>query len=212
MSEQFDDEQLEQFRKEYQDLEKDIGTYIGLYLSALVVATGYIIGKDARSLHDMVAGNNGYNFYAVLILGWGNLAFCSALAYKQIFIQELTQFIFKNAKSPSIYEEWEKWRRSENSVTRPARLINFVLVLSIPIIVHAALLLSLGRVLFKIGLTAPISIPPVIFSPCVWFSFLLVASLTSASFFGWQSVFTVASKWVQLNNERVNDSTLKKSK
>ncbi len=171
----YSDDDLRVFREEYQQLEKDINTYIGLYLSGLLIVTGYVLGKDAKSLHDMIGGNAGYNIYAFLVLGWGNLVFGAALAYKSLDIQEITQFITANSAQGGIYPVWESWRRSDaDSLTKKSRPINFGLQLSIPICTQLLLLFGVFRSYHLRPFPAPFCL-----GPSGWFWILSVATLVT---------------------------------
>ncbi|HJS82853.1 MAG TPA: hypothetical protein VJ742_08490, partial [Nitrososphaera sp.] len=115
------DRELETFRRDYQDKEREIQRYIAIYLSGLVLVTGWIIGPQSRPLLVMALGNSGYNLYAFLIFVVLNIVFTNFLIYKSIIIHEITQFMTVVAKPDSGFVYWDSWRRSPQSATKPVR-------------------------------------------------------------------------------------------
>ena len=65
----------ETFRRDFQDKEREIQRYIGVYLSGLVIVTGWVIGPQSRPILAMALGNDGYNVYAFLIFLVLNIVF-----------------------------------------------------------------------------------------------------------------------------------------
>jgi hypothetical protein len=127
------DKELEVFRRDYQDKEREIQRYIGVYLSGLVLVTGWIIGPQSRPLLVMALGNDGYNIYAFLIFVVLNIIFTNFLIYKSIIIHEITQFMTIVAKPDSGFVYWDSWRRSPQSATKPVRAIYTVTLSVLPI-------------------------------------------------------------------------------
>src|ERR1039457_1779914 len=57
-----------QFREDFRQKEQEIQKNIGIYLSALVVATGWIVGPQARPLDELFLGNEGRNLYGIFVI------------------------------------------------------------------------------------------------------------------------------------------------
>jgi hypothetical protein len=141
------DKELEIFRKDYQDKEREIQRYIGIYLSGLVLVTGWIIGPQSRPLLVMALGNDGYNIYAFLIFVVLNIIFTNFLIYKSIIIHEITQFMTVVAKPDSGFVYWDSWRRSPQSATRPVRAIYTVTLSVLPIAVSFLMMFGVWNLL-----------------------------------------------------------------
>src|SRR4051812_47477564 len=107
MTRQFNDKELETFRRDFQDKEREIQRYIGVYLSGLVLFTGWIVGPQSRPLLAMALGNGGYNIYAFLIFVVLNIVFTNFLIYKSIIIHVITQFMTVVAKDDSSFLSWD---------------------------------------------------------------------------------------------------------
>jgi NADH:ubiquinone oxidoreductase subunit 3 (subunit A) len=112
-----DDEQ-KQFREEYQQKETEVQKNIAVYLSALVVATGWIFGPQAKPVLQMFLGNDGMNIFGVLILIAINVVFTCFLTYKSIEIHEIMQFVTYLSPLETGLQYWESWRRSKQSLTK----------------------------------------------------------------------------------------------
>ena len=138
-------EELEAFRQDYQEKEKEIQRYIGVYLSGLVLVTGWIIGPQSAALLKMVLGNGGYNIYAVLIIVSLNVLFTCFLIYKSLIVHEITQFMTYQSAPETGFKYWEMWRRSPYSATKLARPIYSVLLGVLPIAVSLLLMYGLWR-------------------------------------------------------------------
>lgn len=114
-----DDEQ-KLFREEYQQKETEIQKNIAVYLSALVVATGWVFGPQSKPIIQICLGNEGANIFGILILLAVNVIFTCFLTYKSIEIHEITQFIAYLSPAESALQYWESWRRSSQSLTKMA--------------------------------------------------------------------------------------------
>jgi len=138
----------ETFRKEFLEKEREVQRNIGIYLSGLVLVTGWIVGPQSRPLLAMILGNDGYNIYAILLLVVLNLIFTTFLIYKSLFIHEVTQFSAVLSPPESGFTYWESWRRSSQSATKPVRTIYTVVLAVLPVVISAVLLFVIGRVLY----------------------------------------------------------------
>jgi hypothetical protein len=112
-----DDEQ-KQFREEYQQKEAEVQKNIAVYLSALVVATGWIFGPQAKPVLQIFLGSDGMNIFGVLILIAVNVVFTCFLTYKSIEIHEIMQFVTYLSPVQTGLQYWESWRRSQQSLTK----------------------------------------------------------------------------------------------
>src|SRR5436309_5162270 len=112
-----DDEQ-NQFREEYRQKEAEVQKNIAVYLSALVVATGWIFGPQSRPILQIFLGNDGMNIFGVLILIAVNVIFTCFLTYKSIEIHETMQFVTYLSPHETGLQYWESWRRSRQSLTK----------------------------------------------------------------------------------------------
>ena len=137
------------FRRDFQDKEREIQKYIGVYLSGLVIVTGWVIGPQSRPVLAMALGNEGYNVYAFLIFLVLNIAFTSFLIYKSLTIHEITQFMTLFATPDSPFLLWDTWRRSPHSATKPVRAIYTIALSVLPVFVSVLLLYGVGNLLFS---------------------------------------------------------------
>ncbi|HET6972883.1 MAG TPA: hypothetical protein VFH96_02600, partial [Pyrinomonadaceae bacterium] len=137
----------EVFRKDLQDKEREIQRYIGVYLSGLVLVTGWIIGPQSRPLLVMALGNNAYNVFAFLIFVVLNVLFINFLIYKSILIHEIAQFIAYLSEPESGFLYWESWRRSPQSASRRVRTTYTVLLAVLPISVSFLIMYGLWKLL-----------------------------------------------------------------
>jgi hypothetical protein len=135
------------FRKDLQDKEREIQRYIGVYLSGLVLVTGWIIGPQSRPLVVMALGNNGYNVFAFLVFVALNVLFINFLIYKSILIHEIAQFIAYLSEPESGFLYWESWRRSPQSASRRVRTTYTVLLAVLPISVSFLIMFGLWKLL-----------------------------------------------------------------
>jgi len=135
------------FRKDLQDKEREIQRYIGVYLSGLVLVTGWIIGPQSRPLLVMAIGNNGYSVFAFLIFVILNVLFINFLIYKSILIHEIAQFIAYLSEPESGFLYWESWRRSPQSASRRVRTTYTVMLAVLPISVSFLIMYGLWRLL-----------------------------------------------------------------
>jgi hypothetical protein len=135
------------FRKDYQDKESEINRYIAVYLSAIAVVTGWLIGPQSKTIVELVTGNNGYNlfgWYAILFI---NIVFSCFLAYKGLIIHDVMQFVTFTAPDQSAFVYWEAWRRSKYSATKRVRAAYATVIAAVPILVALILMWVLRRFL-----------------------------------------------------------------
>ncbi len=142
------DEQLS-FRDDFKEKEKEIQRYIGIYLSSLVVAAGWLLRPDAEDLLSLSMGNHGYNLYAVQGVIAVNVLFTAFLIYKSLIIHEIMQFISVFGNKDDSFGYWEWWRRNEYSATKRAKTIYFALIAILPLFVSFASLYFLGTLIFS---------------------------------------------------------------
>lgn len=133
-------DEIERFRTEYRDTEREVQKNIAVYLSALVLAIGWIIGPQAKSFDEMMLGNGGRNIYALLAIICVNIIFSCFLAQKSVVIHEITQFVFHQAPKDAPVLDWESWRRSPLSLSRRVRFAYTATITALPIFVSIALM------------------------------------------------------------------------
>lgn len=133
-------EDVASFRKEAQEKENEINRYINVYLSALAVVTGWIIGPQSKDAGEFVVGNNGYNLVLWYTIVFVNIIFSTFLTHRGLIIHDIMQFVTVNAHSGAPLLAWESWRRSKHSATRRVRGLYTVAISSIPIIVAIVLM------------------------------------------------------------------------
>ncbi len=138
-----------QFRKDFQDKEKEIQKYTNVYLSALVIVAGWIIGPESRGALTLFLGNNGYNMCAWYLVVVVNMVFTCFLIYKSILIQEIMQFITYLSPRECGLQYWEAWRRSTQSASKPVRKLYFFVISSVPILTSIVIMLFLGFILIR---------------------------------------------------------------
>ena len=142
---QLNETELSAFRQEFQEKEKEIQKYIGVYLSGLVLVTGWIIGPQSAPILKMVLGNGGYNIYGVMVIVSLNVLFTCFLLYKSLIVHEINQFITYQTPNEAGFKYWEAWRRGKYSATRLARPFYSGLLAILPIAISALLLFGLWK-------------------------------------------------------------------
>lgn len=143
------EKQQETFRKDFQEKEREVQRYIGVYLSGLVLVTGWIIGPQSKPMLSVVLGNSGYNVYGLFVFVVLNIIFTSFLIYKSLIIHEITQFVAYLSPPDSKFNYWENWRRSPQSATRRTRAIYTLLLAVFPIGVSFAIMYGAGQLLYS---------------------------------------------------------------
>ena len=142
------DEQ-DSFREDYRETEKEIQKYIGVYLSGLILVTGWIVGPQSKPVLEIALGNSGYNVLGLLLIVILNIIFISFLIYKSIVVHEIMQFMTYLSDRDSGFSHWESWRRSPQSATRPVRTLYTILLGVLPLIASAVIMLGTGLLLFS---------------------------------------------------------------
>jgi len=142
-------EEQDSFREDYRETEKDIQKYIGVYLSGLVLVTGWIIGPQSKPVLEIALGNGGYNVLGLLLIVILNVLFISFLIYKSIIVHEIMQFMAYLSGPDSGFNYWENWRRSPQSATRPVRTLYTILLGVLPLIASVIIMLGVGLLLFS---------------------------------------------------------------
>ena len=128
-------EHLAAFRKDFQDKEAEINKYISVYLSALAVVTGWIIGPTSKNAITLFVGNNAYNLVLWFAIIFINIVFSTFLAYKGLIIHDIMQFVTYNAPANDGLLAWESWRRSKHSSTVRVRTMYTITIAAIPAVV-----------------------------------------------------------------------------
>lgn len=142
-------EEQDSFREDYRETEKDIQKYIGVYLSGLILVTGWIIGPQSKPVLEIALGNGGYNVLGLLLIVILNVIFISFLIYKSIIVHEIMQFMAYLSGPESGFNYWESWRRSPQSATRPVRTLYTILLGVLPLIASIIIMLGVGLLLFQ---------------------------------------------------------------
>ncbi|QOY91287.1 hypothetical protein [Paludibaculum fermentans] len=136
-------DQLATFRKDFQDKEGEINKYISVYLSALAVVTGWIIGPTSKSAITLLVGNNAYNLVFWFAIVFINIVFSTFLAYKGLIIHDIMQFVTYNSPLGDGLLAWESWRRSTQSSTVRVRTMYTITIAAIPSVVAVILMVVL---------------------------------------------------------------------
>lgn len=107
-----DKDAQKEFRADYRQIETEVQKNIAVYLSALVIATGWVFGPQSKPIEQLFLGNEGGNLFGFIILMAINAIFASFLTYKSIQIHEIMQFVILLSPNDSPLLYWEAWRRS----------------------------------------------------------------------------------------------------
>ena len=142
-------EEQDSFREDYRETEKEIQKYIGVYLSGLVLVTGWIIGPQSKPVLEIALGNGGYNVLGLLLIVVLNVLFISFLIYKSVIVHEITQFMAYLSGPESGFNYWESWRRSPQSATKPVRKLYTILLGILPLIASIVIMFGVGLLLFR---------------------------------------------------------------
>ena len=135
------------FREDFREKEREIQRYIGVYMSGLVLITGWIVGPQTKPLIKMALDNYGYNVYAILILAVLNVLFTCFLIYKSLILHEIMQFVTSHSARESGFQYWESWHRSKQSATKRVRAVYTILLGVLPLCVSFFILFGLWKLL-----------------------------------------------------------------
>jgi hypothetical protein len=141
-----------EFRADYRQTETEIQKNIAVYLSALVVATGWVFGPQSKPVEQLFLGNEGLNLFGFIILIAINVVFTCFLTYKSIQVHEIMQFVITLSPSDSPLVHWEAWRRSgRRSLSRGTgtRVLYFLVISLIPVWVSGILLWGTGHYIWQ---------------------------------------------------------------
>ena len=144
---QLTDEEIEVFREDYREKDREIQRNIGIYLSGLVLITGWLIGPQTKPLLKMALDNYGYNLFGFLIVVALNVIFTCFLIYKSLIIHEIMQFVVVHSPRENALNYWEAWRRSSQSATKNGgirNIYNGLVLTMLPLFVSIGILLPLG--------------------------------------------------------------------
>lgn len=120
--------------------------YLTIYLSALAVVAGWLVGPSSTSLTQLVLGNNGVNAYILLAAVALNASFVGFLLYRGLVVQEMTQFVAYYAPRDAPSTLWEAWRRDlRASVAKRVRWINFFFISAVPLLMSIVLTIGTAR-------------------------------------------------------------------
>jgi hypothetical protein len=137
-----DKDAQKEFRADYRQTESEVQKNIAVYLSALVVATGWVFGPQSKPIEQLFLGNEAVNLFGFIILIAINAIFASFLTYKSIQIHEIMQFVTMLSPDDSPLQYWEAWRRSGKwSLSKGlTRILYFVAISLVPLWVSGILL------------------------------------------------------------------------
>jgi hypothetical protein len=142
-------EEQDSFREDFRETEKEIQKYIGVYLSGLILVTGWIVGPQSKPVLEIALGNSGYNVLGLLLIVILNVIFISFLIYKSLIVHEIMQFMAYLSDRDSGFNHWESWRRSPHSATKPVRTLYTILLGVLPLIASVVIMLGTGLLLFN---------------------------------------------------------------
>ncbi len=134
-------------REDFRGNEREIQKSFWMYITALLVLLAAIVGAGSRPLLRMVTGNGGYNAIAFLALAVCNVMYTCYLLYRSLSIHETMQLLILLSPPESGLLNWEAWRRSNQSATRPVRAVYMAVLFGLPLLVSIAILGGLARVL-----------------------------------------------------------------
>jgi hypothetical protein len=141
------DKEIEVFREDYREKDREIQRNIGIYLSGLVLITGWLIGPQTKPLLKMALDNYGYNLFGFLIVVALNVIFTCFLIYKSLIIHEIMQFVVVHSPRENALNYWEAWRRSKQSATNNGgirKIYNGLVLTMLPLFVSIGIMIPLG--------------------------------------------------------------------
>jgi hypothetical protein len=142
-------EELESFREDYRELEKEIQSFFRVYyLSGLILVAAWLTGPQSRPLLELAVGNGGYNIYAPIAIASLNMISSTFLIYKSISIHEISQFMTYMSKTDSAFNYWETWRRNHQGAEYYARFVYGPLLILVPLFLSGAILYATYHVLY----------------------------------------------------------------
>lgn len=193
-------------RAEFKDKEKEIQKYISVYLSALVVVTGWIIGPQAKGMIEIALGNEGQSVFGIFVIVGVNIVFSCFLTYKSIIIHEIMQFVTYLSPPSATFHTWDAWRSSPQGATRPVRAVYTLLISLVPIFVSSAIMFGLyvllhtdpSRLVKQAAGSVSVEALRVVFTGArvVWWVFLLTHLIPL--WFFYENVVPTRRRWAKI--------------
>ncbi len=142
-------EELESFRQDYRELEKEIQNFFRVYyLSGLILVAAWLTSSQSKPLLEILVGNGGYNVYAPIAIAGLNMVSTTFLLYKGIMIHDIAQFMSFLSSSDSAYNYWENWRRNRRGAEYYARRFYAPLLVIVPLLLSSFILYAIYNVLY----------------------------------------------------------------
>jgi len=142
-------EELESFREDYRELEKEIQNFFRVYyLSGLILVAAWLTGSQTKPFLEILIGNGGFNIYAPIAVASLNMVSTTFLLYKGIMIHDIAQFMSFLSSSDSAYNYWENWRRNRRGAEYYARRFYAPLLVVVPLLLSGFILYTTYNVLY----------------------------------------------------------------
>lgn len=142
-------EELESFREDYRELEKEIQNFFRVYyISGLILVAAWLTSSQSKPFLEILIGNGGYNVYAPIAIAALNMVSTTFLLYKGIMIHDIAQFMSFLSSSDSAYNYWENWRRNRRGAEYYARRFYAPLLVIVPLLLSGFILYSIYNVLY----------------------------------------------------------------
>jgi len=178
----------EALRTDFRDNDREVQRSSWIYGAGVIVILGVIVGSGA-SLPRMIGGNAGYNAFAFLALALFNVTFACYLFYRSLQIHETMQLLILLSPPDSGMLNWEAWRRSNQSATRPVRPFYFTVLLGLPLLVSIAIMFGIARVMWATDLLNARWTP-------LWIAWWVVLALHVLPFwFGYHNLGPTTARW-----------------
>lgn len=181
-------EEEEALRVDFRDNEREVAKSFWMYLAGVTVILGLIVGSGVPVLR-MMGGNAGYNAFAFLALALFNVMYACHMMYRSLHIHETMQLLILLSPPDSGMLNWEAWRRSNQSATRPVRPFYFTVLLGLPLLVSTAIMVGFQRVLWATDVLNARWTP-------LWIGWWVVLALHVLPFwFGYHNLVPTTARW-----------------
>lgn len=188
-------EEEEALRIDFRDNDREVQRSAWMYMAGVTVILAAIVGSRTPLLR-MVGGNAGYNAFAFLALALFNVTFACYLFYRSLQIHETMQLLILLSPPDSGMLNWEAWRRSNQSATRPVRPFYFTILLGLPLLVSIAIMFGIARVMWATDVLDARWTP-------LWIAWWVVLALHVLPFwFGYHNLGPTTARWKVISSLR----------
>jgi len=182
-------EEEEMLRIDFRNNDLEIQKSFWAYFAAAAVLLVLFVTSRFTSLLAVVTGNGGYNAFAFLAFALFNVMYTCYMLYRSLNIHETMQLLILFSPPDSGMLNWEAWRRSSQSATRPVRGFYHAILLGLPLLASLVILGGVLHLLWATHALDALRVP-------MWTAWWLVVGLHALPFwFGYHCMGPTTRRW-----------------